>query len=147
MVNTTALTYTDTGSVTPTGTWPNEIGSAFTTLKTPMVMNDPLSGWDAVNNQYKLPQNGIYLITTKLRFADSSTAAASYSLAANGSLDGGNEDGSFNQWFQTLSSRNGALNIRQAQFSQGDLMAMYAYSSSNLYYYEAEMDIYLLEPL
>jgi hypothetical protein len=148
LANTTALTWTDTGSVTPAnGAWPNGIGGAFTTIKTPIVATDPLSGWDAANNQYNISQSGTYLVVTRLRFSNVGLKQG-YSLAANGSAEGGNIDGIFNQWFTSAnySYMADAINVRIAQFPQGDLISMYSYTSgSELYYYTAQMDIYLLE--
>lgn len=150
LVNVTGTTWTDDGSLSSTGQWPNEISTAFTTIKLAGIVEDTTGGFSAIDSSYTIPQDGIYQFACKLRFVDGSPPGVSYSLAANGTNGGGNTDGTFNQWFSTFAataSRQGALALRIGKFLKGDKITMYAYADAAMYYNAAELNIVMLEAL
>lgn len=121
--------------------------AAWTVLSLPTVNTDTMSGWNSSTNSYTVPVSGIYMIVTKMRPADASTAYVSYGQGAGTSA----ADSPSFQWFMTvptsgveISSRNGSLNTRIMKLSKGDVITMFYYTDVAISIAAASMNITLL---
>ncbi len=117
---------------------------AFVTVPLPTVNVDTAAGWNAGTNQYTVPNNGVYLIVTKLR-PDDNTTVESYGQGANFN---NNIDGAWFHWANTPTgasssfNRGGTVNTRIVQATAGQLINMYAYiDGSGTAMVEAGMNI------
>ncbi|MDB6023418.1 MAG: hypothetical protein JWQ04_3275, partial [Pedosphaera sp.] len=113
-------------------------------------VTDPGNNFSTANNWYVVPTNGVYMVTTKLRFADtlgSTLTSVGYGQGA----DTSNADSPSFQWFVTANAsassanRNGSLNSRVSHFNAGDQIREFTYvDGSTLTNNAASMTIMLI---
>lgn len=119
-------------------------GGAFTKVVFNTVDVDQASAWDSTNNEYVVPEDGIYFIATKLRPQDDSGEGRSYGQGSGITIA---DNASFS-WFQGSNaldvSRNGSLNIRVMDLDSGDRVKMFYYLDGYSTTGQVEMTIYKL---
>jgi hypothetical protein len=119
-------------------------GGAFTKVVFNTVNVDQASAWDSTNNEYVVPEDGIYFIATKLRPQDDSGEGRSYGQGSGITIA---DNASFS-WFQGSNaldvSRNGSLNIRVMDLDSGDRVKMFYYLDGYSTTGQVEMTIYKL---
>lgn len=99
------------------------ISNAFTTISMPTVNADPGGNYDPATFIYTVPRDGLYMIVTKIRFADAITSGLSYGQGAHTS----NVDGPWFAWTVTNGIREGLINTRIMRLQAGDPVRAYAY--------------------
>lgn len=137
------------GNPTTPGT--QTIANAFTTIVLGTVNTDTASGWNTTTNVYTIPITGTYLIVSKLRFNDNTTA----NISAGQGVNTSNVDGPWFGWFETNAAayqgtaRNGNVNTRILYATSGTQLNMYAYFDAGGglgTVYEAALNIVLISP-
>jgi len=132
--NTTSTSFTDTGQTAGAGL-PGSSNQAFTVMPFSSVVTDTANGWDISNNSYTIPKTGKWLVISNLRYQDDSPSGISYSLNANSSV----ADSPSDLWFMTptpasgQTARQGAVNARIANFTQGETVSMFSYAGEQLF--------------
>ena len=132
--NTTSSSFTDTGQTSGAGL-PGSSNQAFTVMPFSSVVIDTANGWDISNNSYTIPKTGKWLVISNLRYQDSSPSGISYSLNTNIAV----ADSPSDLWFMTptpasgQTARQGAVNVRIANFTQGETISMFSYAGEQLF--------------
>lgn len=120
-------------------------GAAFTKVNfhalTGYTLTDLGGNYSAANDWYVAPVTGTYLITTKLRVTDSTTANTSYGQGSGTSA----ADGPTFLWLQTnTASRNGSQNVVMKHYTAGSNIIMFAYANSTINASDGDFSIFLL---
>jgi len=143
--NTTSTSFTDTGQTAGAGL-PGSSNQAFTVMPFSSVVTDTANGWDISNNSYTIPKTGKWLVISNLRYQDDSPSGISYSLNANSSV----ADSPSDLWFMTptpasgQTARQGAVNTRIANFTQGETVSMFSYAGEQMFATEASLTLLYL---
>lgn len=120
------------------------VQDAFTKVVFNTVNVDQASAWDSTNNEYVVPEDGLYFISTKLRPQDNAGEGRSYGQGSGTTVG---DSASFS-WFvganAESNSRNGSLNIRVMDLDLGDRVKMFYYLDGYATTGQVEMIIYKL---
>lgn len=103
------------------------LGPRFATIALPTVVKDSAKGWNTTTSSYTVPATGTYLIISRIRLVDGTTAGISYGQGTATQ----NVDGPYFSWSTVVGPRNSALNFRMVQLQKGDAVNLFSYVDSS----------------